>query len=417
MTKTFILYLKQLLIILAQQNLMIQRVINLIIKLTESIENLDCLRQNFVNLIIKELNVNYCLIQSFNDKKYISNLSEVSEVYHLFFTIANLIIEQEKNYLTQGQYLIRSSASYTSKFNLDFPIFTILIFPLKYKNCYLGNLFLYQESNSYQWEKSEIETIKLIAIHLAIALYQDQLEIENFYLKQEENLSLKTSYISHELRTPISAIVGFSQMLLKEIYGSLNSKQKDYVTRIFNSGEYLLSLVNDLLELFKVNQQKEELILTNINIKYLCEQVIMMIEEQAKIKNLDLLLLINTEIQTIIADEIRLKQILINLLSNSVKFTEKGSITLKVMTENSQIIFSVIDTGIGIKKEEESQLFKPFQRLSNNVNQCLKFNQKGTGLGLALSQQLAYLHHGKITYNCEVNGGSCFSLYLPINRD
>jgi len=392
------------------KNLTLQKVINLIITMTKSTETLDSILQKFVDLLRQELNISDCVIQSFDQ----ANIDYTDSIYPDLLEIANIVINQEQNYLTKGQYVIKSSSFYLAEKSKNLPIFTFIIFPLICQDKYLGNLLFFQQKNNYNWTKEEIELGQFMAIHSAIAIYQNQLERENNYLKQEKIIILKTAYISHELRTPVSAIVGFSKIILKEIYGSLNLKQKDYLTRIVNSGEYLLELVNDLLDLFKLNTQKEVLKLTNINLKTLCQQAIMMIEAQAKNKGLDVIFIINTPVETLIGDQRRLTQILINLLSNSVKFTNQGSITLKISSENNQFSFSVIDTGIGIKKEDQTKLFQPFQQLSNHLNQNLIQNEKGTGLGLALSQQLALLHGGKITCISEVNRGSCFTLYLPI---
>lgn len=388
------------------KNFPLQKVINLIITMTGSTEILDNILQKFVDLLRQELNISDCLIQSFDQ----ANTYYTSTISQDLLEIVNLIINQEQNYLAKGQYLIKSSSFYFTEKNRNLPIFSFLIFPLIYHNKYLGNLFIYQEKDHYHWTTEEIELGQFIAIQSAIAIYQNQLETENYDLKQEKKIMIKTAYLSHELRTPVSAIIGFSKIILKQIYGPLNSKQKDYLTRIVNSGEYLLQLVNDFLDLFKLNAEKEELVLTNIKIKSLCYQSITMVDSQAKNKSLDLILIINTPLKTIVGDERRLTQILINLLSNSVKFTNKGSITLKVNSENNRLIFSVIDTGIGIKKEDQNKLFQPFQQLSNNLNQ----KEKGTGLGLALSQEIAHLHGGKITCISEENRGSCFTLYLPI---
>ena len=287
------------------------------------------------------------------------------------------------------------------------------------KKKYLGNILFFQEKK-YQFTLKELKILEVIITQISLTIDYHQIKEENYYLK-EENTCFKSVEISHELRSPVAAIVGFSNMLLREIYGTLNLKQKDYLQRISDSGEYLLSLVNDILDIAKINAKKEEIILSNINIKNLCEDVMIIIEEEAKSKNLKLILEIDNSIKNIKVDQRRIKQILMNLLSNGVKFTSKGSITLKVYSEHNHILFSVIDTGIGIDKNEQIKLFQPFQQISSNVyqnsiNQSNKSNKskKGTGLGLALSQKLAHLHGGKIICESELNQGSCFTLYLPL---
>ncbi|MGL5032784.1 MAG: ATP-binding protein, partial [Microcystaceae cyanobacterium] len=135
-----------------------------------------------------------------------------------------------------------------------------------------------------------------------------------------------------------------------------------------------------------------------------------MIQNQAKEQGLALNLELGPDVNICMTDQKRLKQILLNLLSNAIKFTERGSVTLKVERDRNQLIFRIIDTGIGIKKADQSRLFQPFQQIPNALNR----KRQGTGLGLALSRKLAQLYGGDITVVSEEGKGSCFSLHLPI---
>jgi signal transduction histidine kinase len=211
------------------------------------------------------------------------------------------------------------------------------------------------------------------------------------------------------LRTPLTGILGFAKMLNEQIYGELNPKQLQYTHAIIESGKHLLELINDILDLSKIEAEKEALLIEKIAVEDICLASLSVVKQLAQEKNLALKLEINEKIGFCFCDQKRVKQILINLLSNGIKFTETGTITLKVTLEKSDIAFSVIDTGIGIKQEDQRKLFQPFVQLQTPIHQ----KYKGTGLGLALSLKLAKLHGGNLTLSSELEKGSCFTLYLP----
>lgn len=215
--------------------------------------------------------------------------------------------------------------------------------------------------------------------------------------------------ISHELRTPLNAILGLSGLLSQEILGSLNEKQKEYVNCIQSSGEHLLSLINDLLDLSKVEAGKEQLTFVPLNIQELCEYCLAMVREQAYEQGLKLNFRIDPQANICIADERRCKQMLLNLLSNAVKFTLVGEVSLIVRQLPQGIAFIVEDTGIGIAAQKLPLLFEPFRQLDSGLNRQFP----GTGLGLALTRSLARLHGGDVTVESKLGEGSKFTLYLP----
>ncbi|RMF26344.1 MAG: sensor histidine kinase, partial [Cyanobacteria bacterium J083] len=218
------------------------------------------------------------------------------------------------------------------------------------------------------------------------------------------------SILTHELRAPLTGILGFSRALIEEIFGSLNPKQKQYVNGILTSGEHLLNLVNDFLDLSKIEADKEELFLERVAVEDVCLASLSMVQERARQENLKLNLDIGEEVDFCWTDQRRLTQILVNLLSNAVKFTPEGSITLKVNTQETWLIIQVIDTGIGIALEQQKNLFQPFTQINSKVSR----KYKGTGLGLALSRKLAKLHGGDLTVTSQVGKGSCFTLRIPV---
>ena len=226
---------------------------------------------------------------------------------------------------------------------------------------------------------------------------------------------LKSEFLanmSHELRTPLNSIMGLSQVLQEKVFGELNPKQKQSVQTIYNSGEHLLSLINEILELAKIESGKLELNIESVSILALCQNSLSMVKTQAIKKNLQLILDVQNDLGDIQADERRLRQVLINLLSNAVKFTpDNGQVTLQVQPqyEEKQLIFQVIDTGIGISPADQSKLFQAFVQIDSKLSR----RYEGTGLGLVLVKQIVELHGGSVAVTSQVGEGSCFTLYLP----
>ncbi|MDJ0797052.1 MAG: ATP-binding protein [Calothrix sp. MO_167.B12] len=216
--------------------------------------------------------------------------------------------------------------------------------------------------------------------------------------------------MSHELRTPLNAIMGLSQFLQQEMVGNLNYKQQEYIDCIYRSGEHLLALINDILDLSKVEAGKEELSLSKLHIQDLCNYVISTVRDRALEKGLQLTTKIDTQADICIADDRRLKQMLLNLLTNAIKFTPAGTVSLEVKKVKQGITFTVMDTGIGITTEQLQFLFTPFKQLDSRLNR----QYEGTGLGLALTRKLARLHGGDVTLESTVGKGSRFTLFLPV---
>jgi len=219
--------------------------------------------------------------------------------------------------------------------------------------------------------------------------------------------------ISHELRTPLNGILGFSQILEAQSFGPLNEKQARYVERVIESGQHLLSLIEDVLDLSQIDLGKMELRLSELPLKPLLENSLATIREKDLREDLFLTLSISRELEdaTIIADAQKLKQIMFNLLSNAVKFSPNGG-TIVVDTEQDgdNLIISVIDSGIGIASEDQKKIFTNFYQ----VRAGLTDKTPGVGLGLPIVKRLVELHGGKIWVHSEGEGkGSRFSFSLP----
>jgi signal transduction histidine kinase/CheY-like chemotaxis protein len=234
--------------------------------------------------------------------------------------------------------------------------------------------------------------------------------------KLDEASRAKSDFLanmSHELRTPLNAVIGFSEVLQDRMIGPLNDRQGDAINNIHSAGKHLLSLINDVLDISKIEAGKVELEISSVSVSELLHLSISLLKEKAMKSGIKLDLLIEPEADiTIEADERRLKQILFNLLSNAVKFTDEGgSITVKAGAPDTGFIeISVEDTGIGIRQEDIGRLFKEFVQLETTYTK----KYQGTGLGLALTKQLVELHGGKIYVVSEYGKGSTFTFTIPI---
>ncbi|MBE9183125.1 GAF domain-containing protein [Oculatella sp. LEGE 06141] len=302
---------------------------------------------------------------------------------------------------------------------------SVLSVPIVVRDRLFGGLCLNTTTTRRTFTDDEIDLLQRIAEHAAIALYNAQSyeDLENLIHRRTQELEAEKrlsdsanrakseflAHMSHELRTPLTGILGFSNLLLKQVFGPLNSKQVQYVEGITACGQHLLDLINDLLDLSKIEAGKEELFLEPIVVQEMCEACIAMIKELAHSRGLDLLLTIDPTLNLCMADKRRLKQILSNLLSNAVKFTEVGSVRLEVHQRDETIQFAVIDTGIGIAEADQVKLFQSFQQIDGGLAR----KYEGSGLGLVLARKLAQLHGGDISIQSELGKGSCFTLSLP----
>jgi len=245
----------------------------------------------------------------------------------------------------------------------------------------------------------------------AAFLEYQQLEARNQELRRISQL--KSEFLantSHEIRTPLSSILGFTHLLQTQGYRPDNLRHQEYLNIILTSGQHLLALINDILDLSKIEANQLEVQKEPVDVPGICRSVIALVKEKASDKGLQLRLELDPDATTIVADSLRLKQMLFNLLSNALKFTSKGSVGLRVKPKGGFIYLTVWDTGTGISKEEQSQLFQPYSQIANVV----AGRQEGTGLGLALTQKLAELHGGWVEVKSELNRGSQFTVVLPL---
>ena len=307
---------------------------------------------------------------------------------------------------------------------------SLVIGPLRAKSRILGG-FVLASKGDHHFVADDRELIRSIGNQVGMALEIGQLyaelnnkvaELGQTNNRLEEATRHKSEFLanmSHELRTPLNAIIGFSELLIDQTYGPLNPKQNRYVDNIFNSGKHLLALVNDVLDLAKVEAGKMELQFDELSVREIINDVLNIVAPLAAKKDIALASQLDGpgkgEIK-VKADRSRFRQILYNLLSNAIKFTPDGGLvevhsTVVRRQKADWLELSVVDNGIGIKPEDQSRIFEEFQMADSTLSK----RQQGTGLGLALSRRLAEMHGGEIRLKSEVGQGSTFVVAMPLN--
>ena len=217
--------------------------------------------------------------------------------------------------------------------------------------------------------------------------------------------------MSHELRTPLNAIIGFSEVLLERMFGEINDKQEEYLRDIYTSGKHLLSLINDILDLSKVEAGRMELELTTFDLPMAIENAMTLVRTRAENHGITLDVDIDARLGEFVGDERKIKQILVNLLSNAVKFTsEGGRVGVHASLANGGVEIAVTDTGIGIAEEDQARIFEEFQQAGPDH----AGKREGTGLGLTLTRKFVELHGGSIWVKSRVGQGSTFTFALPV---
>ncbi len=231
----------------------------------------------------------------------------------------------------------------------------------------------------------------------------------------EQAVRLKDEFLanmSHELRTPLSAVLMMSEILMENAYGKLNEKQLKTVEHIDTSARHLLSLINDILDLSKITAGQLELQLGPVNVTAVCNASLVFIKEIAAKKKIKVLFVADNNIDTLVLDERRFKQILVNLLNNAIKFTpEGGRVILEVEGEKCRnlVHFNILDTGIGIPENQIERLFQPFVQIDGSLSR----SHEGTGLGLSLVHKLTEMHGGNVNVKSTVCKGSQFIVSIP----
>lgn len=310
-----------------------------------------------------------------------------------------------------------------------------LIIPLFASQKLWGLLGIYQNKHPRQWQEDEIQVAMYIAHQISLGIQQLQL-VDQIQTKSEElkiakdradaSNRAKSSFLakmSHEFRTPLNAILGFAQVMGRD--GSLSSIQQEQLKIINQSGEHLLNLINDVLQMSKIESGKISLNYTHFDLLKSVEKLKNILQLKARLKGLELKLKVEDRVsQYMYGDEKKLGQVLLNLVDNGIKFTPQGSVTLEVMLSDTlasdpnqhNLRFSVADTGIGIAPENIEVLFKPFVQSKGLtlISDSGHNDQEGTGLGLAISQHFVELMGGQLKVNSTLGIGSTFFFEIPL---
>lgn len=257
------------------------------------------------------------------------------------------------------------------------------------------------------------EVLRNYGLRLEETVKKRTTELELAKDRAESADRLKTAFLlnmSHELRTPLNSIIGFSGILLHEFPGPLNDEQKKQVRMIQSSGRHLLSLINDILDLSKIEAEQITANFEYFKVDEVLKEVIELEEPSARTKDISIRYIKDQENIEIFSDRKRILQVFLNLLNNAIKFTEKGNITIHCYKDLEQVKIDFTDTGIGIKAENMTKLFKPFIQLENNLTR----NYEGSGLGLSISKKLMDLLHGDITVKSTFGSGTTFTVSIPL---
>ena len=271
------------------------------------------------------------------------------------------------------------------------------------------------ENPTGQFRPEVIELLKTFATQSVLAIQNARLfrEIEEKSRQIEAANRHKSEFLanmSHELRTPLNAIIGFSEVLGERMFGELNEKQAEYTDDILSSGRHLLSLINEILDLSKVEAGRMELELATFDLPLAIDNARTFVRERATKHGINLDVTVDERLGDFVGDERKIKQVLLNLLSNAVKFTpEGGRIGINARQADGSVEISVSDTGIGISPEDQAKIFEEFRQVGGDY----AHKKEGTGLGLTLAKKFVELHGGRIWVESEVGKGSTFSFTLP----
>ena len=291
----------------------------------------------------------------------------------------------------------------------------MLALPLLREDRLIGGLVVRRKAGG-EFPPQVLDLLQTFAAQSVLAIHNARLfrEIEEKGRELEIANKHKSEFLanmSHELRTPLNAIIGFSEALLEKMFGAINEKQKDYLQDIHSSGQHLLSLINDILDLAKVEAGRMELNLGTFDLPAAIANALTLIRERAMRHGIGLSVEVDSRLGELNADERKLKQILLNLLSNAVKFTpEGGKIKVVARRVDDMVEIAVSDMGIGIALKDQATVFEEFKQVGSDYTR----KAEGTGLGLALTRKLVELHGGTIRLESEPGKGSTFTFTLPL---
>jgi signal transduction histidine kinase len=292
---------------------------------------------------------------------------------------------------------------------------SLLAVPLLREEQIMGGLTIFRRTPG-SFPPEVVHLLQTFATQSVLAIQNARLfrEIEDKSRQIEAANRHKSEFLanmSHELRTPLNAIIGFSEVLQERLFGELNEKQAEYTSDILTSGQHLLSLINEILDLSKVEAGRMELETAKFDLPLAIDNARTFVRERAAKHGINLDVDVDKRLGEFTGDERKIKQILLNLLSNAVKFTpEGGRITINARQVDGSVEISVSDTGIGIAPEDQPKIFEEFRQVGGDY----AHKTEGTGLGLTLAKKFVELHGGKIWLESEIGKGSRFTFTLPV---
>jgi signal transduction histidine kinase len=292
---------------------------------------------------------------------------------------------------------------------------SMLVVPLLREEEILGALVV-RRILAGAFEQRTVDLLETLASQSAVAIYNARVfrELDEKTRQLEVASQHKSEFLanmSHELRTPLNAVIGFSDVLLERMFGELNERQDEYLHDIRDSGRHLLELINEILDLSKVEAGRMELELGPVSLPEVLRHALAMVRERAEQHRLTLELEVDDALPAVQADELKLKQVVLNLVTNAVKFTPDGGvIAMTAQLAGDEVRVTVRDTGIGIPEQDQDRIFEAFQRGGGRSHT----STEGTGLGLTLSKRIVELHGGRLWLTSRVGVGSTFEFAIPV---
>jgi signal transduction histidine kinase len=292
----------------------------------------------------------------------------------------------------------------------------LLAVPLVREGQLLGGLTVIRKTTG-AFAPDTTELLQTFATQSSLAIQNARLfrEIEDKSRQLEVASQHKSEFLanmSHELRTPLNAIIGFSEVLTERMFGELNEKQEEYLKDIYASGTHLLSLINDILDLSKIEAGRMELELTDFDLPTALDNALTLVRERAGRRNIALQMSVDERLGEVRADERKIRQVVLNLLSNAIKFTpEGGRIEVAAVPKDGSVEVSVSDTGVGIAPEDQEAVFEEFRQVGSAEKKV-----EGTGLGLTLCRKFVELHGGRIWVKSQLGSGSTFTFTIPVRH-
>ncbi len=290
-----------------------------------------------------------------------------------------------------------------------------LVVPLQLRGQTIGVLDFFEPDRDRTWSEDDIALVEAVAAQVALAVENARAyeEIQKTAVRLREMDTLKSQFLanmSHELRTPLNSIIGFSRVMLKGIDGPLTDLQRTDLTSIYNNGRHLLGLINDVLDISRIEAGKIELVFESVDLRSIIDGVMSTAVGLVRDKPVQLIQKVSDDLPFVRADSTRIRQVLLNLMSNAAKFTEKGSITVRAWADNEHVTITVADTGVGVPEEYREKIFEEFQQVDGSATRSVG----GSGLGLAICRHFVELHSGHIWMESEVGVGSAFTFTIPI---